>query len=380
MNKLIGILFGIGLLLVAMPTFAAVPNWDVTGTRTIDFVLGGTYTHDAVLVQVGDIVTGSGGYPTGGPFTYAWTITSGVVSGDGITLTVEYTLGAVGTTMHMSGTIALNGSISGAWDDNLNGGYREGTWTMPAGTAKILDIDTDDDGVTNDRDVCPGTDVDSPWLEGIGQNRWQVMKEGDVLGWYQHNVKKGIASETRKFGIEYTYGCNGHQILDMLYAKLGSMMNGHHKFGLSSSVVEDFHKDLSDGVLDGMYFIETVTVPANDADGVDSMYPLMSDVDYHLHARGTANAGDNIELDAQYSFRIGSSVEWTDAVSTYEYLGTSLLDLFVNGADVDWGSYNGAHEYEYMMPGTGALVNLKVYDTYPSNNTGNLYVDIYAKI
>ncbi len=125
--------------------------------------------------------------------------------------------------------------------------------------------------------------------------------------------------------------------------------------------------------------LDTVTVPATDEDGVSSVV-LANSQTYLFVASGTANAGDGIEFDADYSFRTGSSSTWTDSVSTYEGLGDQLLDLQVNGATVGWdfdNTFDGDHTYAYQFTGTGAVANFMVNDTFPSNNSGNLVVDIY---
>ena len=184
---------------------------------------------------------------------------------------------------------------------------------------------------------------------------------------------------TPVYELEYTHGCNGHQILELLQEELGSVMLGHWKFGLSSSVLDEFHWDLMDGVLDGIYLIETVTVPANRTTPTVSSYSLESGMDYKLVARGTASAGDGITFDARYSFRSGSSTIWTDSVSTYESYGVGLLDLFLDGS-TPWGDYSSIHEYEYYMVGSGLQISLLINDVYYPNNTGNLYVDIYADL
>lgn len=138
--------------------------------------------------------------------------------------------------------------------------------------------------------------------------------------------------------------------------------------------------DLNDGVLDGKYFIEKVLVPANSAGNTMSANALTNGVNFILKASGTAFAGDNIEFDAKCSFRTGSSLVWTDAVSTYEGYGTQLLDLYVNGMNVNWGPCDAGHNYEYNMVGDGNNASFNIYDVYYPNNTGNLVVDIYAQI
>ena len=117
--------------------------WNVTSVTSFSFYLGSDlttpYTHDATLTQNGQSVGGSGGYPVGGPFTYAWHVTSGSVVGNALNLTIVYDGGpdATGTVMTMIGAIAWNGSISGTWADNYPppSGARAGTFTAPAGSA-----------------------------------------------------------------------------------------------------------------------------------------------------------------------------------------------------------------------------------------------------
>jgi hypothetical protein len=113
--------------------------WNVNGTYTINFMQTGdptTYTHDATISnqKANGNYTISGGYPAGGPHTFAWAGT-GKVSGSTVTNSVDYTVGAPGTHMDMTGTIASNGSMSGTWTDNYGGGNRTGTWSTASGTA-----------------------------------------------------------------------------------------------------------------------------------------------------------------------------------------------------------------------------------------------------
>ncbi len=140
MKKLFSSLVIFSMLAVFVPmNVGAATTWDVTGNYVTGFQLTGdptVYSHDMVLSQdILDNVSGNGGYPAGGPFTFAWNVTSGNVTGNTITLISDYTLGAVGTTMNMVGTIALDGSMSGTWNDNYGGGYREGTWSTSSGNA-----------------------------------------------------------------------------------------------------------------------------------------------------------------------------------------------------------------------------------------------------
>lgn len=151
MKKLLNMFAGLSLLLTplafAVPAQAVGTTWDVTGSYVVSF---DGFNHDMILAQnnLGD-VTGSGGYLAGNPYTYAWTITSGTVVGDAINLTIDYTLGAPGTTMQMAGTIAPNGTMSGVWNDNYNGGARVGTWTTVSGVALLGALSAEDFGVVN---------------------------------------------------------------------------------------------------------------------------------------------------------------------------------------------------------------------------------------
>lgn len=362
-------------LLMALPAVAATPNWDVTGEYA--WLVLGTYEHDLTITSQdadGNFI-GTGGYPAGGPYLTTEVI-EGEVSGDSITFTTTYD-GPYnpGYTATVSGIIAGDGTFSGnsPWE-----------WHTTSGAATPIEPDDDNDGVPNEDDVCADTDADEGWDVSWGNNRWQVQDNGGALAWYQNKVgKKGAPVATEGEGIDYTYGCNGHQILALLNEEFGSVMNGHLKYGLSSSVLEDFHKDLEDGVLDGKYLLETVIVPANDADGVSSLTTLLVGENYELKVSGTANAGDGIEFDADYSYRTPTSVTWTDAVSTYELLGDTLLDLKVNGGFVNWdvdAVYNTDHTYWYSLAGTGAPVTLLINDAYYPNNTGGLTVNIYATI
>lgn len=148
MNKTIQTMasLAVGASMLAVPlvsALAAAPNWDVSGSHVITFMLDSNpYAHDVTFAEdsAGNL-TGTGGYPAGGPHTYAWTITSGSVSGDAIDFTADYTASADAvtplTTMHVTGTIAPDGSASGTWSDNYQGSARSGTWTMPVGSAAV---------------------------------------------------------------------------------------------------------------------------------------------------------------------------------------------------------------------------------------------------
>jgi len=127
---------GMSFALLGTTHAAPPPAWNANGTYTIDFeYLGGHYVHDAMVS--GQNATGdstvSGGYPAGGPYAYAWNGAANV-SSNTVMLAVDYTVGAPGTHMDMTGTVAPDGSMSGTWTDNF-GGSRAGTWTTATGHA-----------------------------------------------------------------------------------------------------------------------------------------------------------------------------------------------------------------------------------------------------
>lgn len=147
MNKLIAKIAMAATLLMplafVLPAQATVtPNWDVTGSWKLDFSLDGVNydpnLYDLTLTQTGSDLAGLGQYPSPGPYAYVWTAV-GSISGSGVTLVDTYTLGAVGTIMNMSGTIAADGTMSGIWDDNYGGG-RTGTWKSVSGAANITSV------------------------------------------------------------------------------------------------------------------------------------------------------------------------------------------------------------------------------------------------
>ena len=242
-----------------------------------------------------------------------------------------------------------------------------------------LDTDIDDDGVSDDVDLCEDTEADADWSEKWGTNRLEVQDNGGILAWWQNKPgKKGVLIPTQVRDLGYTYGCNGHQILEMLEDEFGSVMNGHHKFGLSSSVVEEFHRDMSDGVLDGKYLIDTILVPANDADGVLSSVSLLDAENYTLKVSGTWTNRPNEIVDAKYT-TMDAWVNQSDApLGGYP---TDLLELKVDGSTINWGSYNSSHIYEVSYsPVVDGVINLGVYDSYFGDNIGTLTVEIYATI
>lgn len=128
--------------------------------------------------------------------------------------------------------------------------------------------------------------------------------------------------------------------------------------------------------------LDMFDVEATDNDGQLSNITLENGQPYLVKVYGTYNANDSITADAKYSYRSVSSVEWTDSVSNYASYGPTLLDLQFDADGwhtPDWGLYAGAgHTYYVAMTGSGAPLNLRIYDIEPyANNSGALQVEIY---
>lgn len=223
-----------------------------------------------------------------------------------------------------------------------------------------------DDGILGNDDYCPGTVADMP-TKGLGTNRWTW----DGSEWITKSPKG--EGPQKSFTMEDTRGCSCEQILETMDGK----MSGHWKFGCSISVMEDFIASIQP------VFVEAVEVYANNPISTLSNIELKDGVQYELEAIGTAYAGghytEDIEFDAEYSFTHSKVPDdtWTDAVTDYEIHGPTLLDLFVNGGSVDWGAYNTEHTYYYGVTGTGAPLELLIYDIYHPNNVGFITVNIY---
>jgi len=239
----------------------------------------------------------------------------------------------------------------------------------------VMSGDVDGDTVGDSVDLCPDTVADIPDVN-LGTNRWMW----DGTNWVTLKPK-ATATSTGWVNMGYTYGCSGEQILAELKEATGKDFEGHYKYGVSKSILEDWNV--------GRYYLETVTVDAEDTDGKSSLMSLLSGQDYIFRASGgTADAcldgcGYSILFDAEYSTSDGG-ITWVNGVAApYVSYGPNLLDLMVNGGFVDWDSdavYNADHVYEYGMVGTGAPVTFGVYDVYYPNNTGSLTVDIYADL
>lgn len=108
--------------------------------------------------------------------------------------------------------------------------------------------------------------------------------------------------------------------------------------------------------------------------------------DYFVEASGTYFAGGDgpfdIEADAEYSqdaIQRAAATPWTDLVNNYGGSGEELLELYIDGAAVEWGAFSANHRYALDVVPTGSPldINANIYDIYTPNNTGGLCVALY---
>lgn len=130
--------------------------WDVSGDYIINMNYDGNdYSHDLSLSQDGSgNLTGNGGSPAGGNI-YTWEIATGTISDNHISFDANYTATEDAVTpqtvLHVEGDIDEDGSISGTWSDNYQGGERSGTWSTTEGMAVELagSLSAEDFGVVD---------------------------------------------------------------------------------------------------------------------------------------------------------------------------------------------------------------------------------------
>lgn len=138
----------------------AEPNWNTTDDYVINMeYLGDDSLHDVTLVQdnAGNL-SGTGGSPSGST-TYQWTINDGVVTGDNIVFTADYTATSDAvtpqTTLIVDGIVASDGTVSGTWSDNYQGNERSGTLSTVSGTATPLPADQNGDDFIDTAEGIP---------------------------------------------------------------------------------------------------------------------------------------------------------------------------------------------------------------------------------
>lgn len=244
------------------------------------------------------------------------------------------------------------------------------------------------DGVFGDADFCPNTTAETEFTPQA-VNRW--WWNGTSWGSVQNEGKKSKKwMKSDDITMKMTHGCSCTQILDKIEDLTRANMEGHRKFGCSKSVIEDFIADVSDGTFDGLKHLEEVMVPNDETviTTTSSIDPLET---YVLRARGTykfANWAGEPKADAKCSYRgtadpLGLS-DWVSGdllPAPYK----NFLEVRVNGEVSDWGvpsgtcnsdtniytkEYSGENSFDFRIYDGGAV----------SDNSGNIYVDIFAKL
>ena len=117
----------------------AATNWDLSGAHVLTMNYEGTdYDHQVNFTQ--DNMGNLSGTGTSG--AYAWTITDGDVTDNSVSFTAEYTATADAVTpltvLNVDATINPDGSLTGTWSDNYQGGDRSGTVTSLPGVAEVF--------------------------------------------------------------------------------------------------------------------------------------------------------------------------------------------------------------------------------------------------
>jgi len=134
-------------------------------------------------------------------------------------------------------------------------------------------------------------------------------------------------------------------------------------------------------------FVETVDVPSEYIDGIDSTIPLTLGQEYELRASGTyrfANWGEYGIADAEWSYRNASHVPLGEDAGWIQgegyFTSPCGLDVQVDNTCVHWGDLDEPnHKYEIIYSGTGSIVHFHIYDSEYSDNSGSIDVEIWKK-
>jgi len=399
-------------LVVALPMAAmaaTIPYWNMTGSWDLSFVATsgstGTYEHhmDVATQDSAGNFAGTGYYVPDN--SYTWVIDPGSsVSGSSVHLLLHYTGGHDSSwTTTADATIASNGSLSGTWTDNQGDG---GTWSSNSGAAVALgSLAPQDFGVMNQSGVMgytAGFGLTDANLGEITSAVTQLYTGSTLL-----QTDTSIPPLNPKLAVDYSADVQFSSPFNVFgpfdYVADGYWANAREtEYGqtmiptkvvatvtLANGLVLTAKNEILTGDPTTIFptttvacpagttqtFVETVTVPAISSTPTTSTNPLALGTQYILKASGTADAGDGIQFDARYSYRTGSSVGWTDSVSTYESYGATLLDLSFDST-TPWGNYSPSHAYQSLVTGDGNLASFLINDIYYPNNTGNLSVEI----
>lgn len=322
---------------------AAAPNWDTTGNYEVAFTCtagcSGTFNHDLALSQDGSgNLTGSGGYPAGGPHTYAWDIDSGTVSGDAISFAAHYTASADAVTpltvMNVAGTIA-SGSMSGTWSDNYQGGSRSGTWATVSGTAEPI----------NNTPACSADDTtfDTFSLGSVnGQHGWSATGPFDQAVVANTYGYPSFGCKSLRMSDAVTSGSFGDQVFSYSVANEAGetdALNGGMSGGTRQNHFEaqfDLASTLQ-ALQSGMH----VSVSPDRGDGARMSYLRFEDQADGIHVffddvQGTSSPANFVETDIATLSRaphtIKFSMDFVDGPSN------DVVKIYIDGALVHTGT------------------------------------------
>jgi len=155
-------------------------RWSLVGDWVLEFDLnppGGTlYIHDMSITDENDVsFSGTGAYPTGGPYTITWVVT-GTKGGSGVSITALIEYDGSSYYVNAIGIIALDGTMSGTWSNPS----QSGTWRSISGNAVYQgDIGTGWSGYFNFAELPPFTFT----TDEFGSASWHLnLRDSDFGG------------------------------------------------------------------------------------------------------------------------------------------------------------------------------------------------------
>jgi hypothetical protein len=168
-NRTVALFASFALIALALPAFAATPNWELQEDTALVFTCNAIeypHTLETVTQDEEGMLTGTGSYDTN--TAYTWDM-EGSVDGDNVSMTLTYTGLLAGSVYNLEGVVAPDGSIMGTADGNCQ------TFTMPAGSAVAIEDEEPVANVPTSKDDCKEegwmdlTDTDGNAFKNQGQ-------------------------------------------------------------------------------------------------------------------------------------------------------------------------------------------------------------------
>ncbi|MEX0931155.1 MAG: hypothetical protein WDZ88_00225 [Candidatus Paceibacterota bacterium] len=348
-------------------------DWDTSGDYIVAMEYqGNDYLHDMTLNQDNDgNLTGNGGSPAGNN-TYLWTITDGSVTEDAIEFMADYTATQDAvvpqTTLIVNGVIAEDGTMSGTWSDNYNGGDRSGIWSTTVGTASSTptgseeSADQNNDGFIDTVEGIPfyGSIVESLTISGdtspdsaLDLARFPVANN---QGLYLYERTFTLDEETDLDNIAvviHSHDINGNGVYD---GEKRSSVNSDFPFEASIPVACGVLEEQADGSYranltelnsSGATGFSTVNI----TDGQADVYNQVQGVTPNLaHAQHFHQGGDNTCPPNTAGVTMDNSTTVTVTIDKY-INGTQATAITADNADFPMTS---TWESDNMGAGTGS--------------------------